>query len=115
MDIKQQHVDGVDVIVLNGELVMASCAEAKTRLAELIKSGEGDVVLDITGVPFVDSSGLSVLVSALKNAQSVGRELVLAGAVAEVVALLELTRLHLVFALYEDRKSALDQLSINAA
>lgn len=115
MEISLQRVGDADVIVLDGELVMASCAAARTRLTELAGAGRGGLVIDLAAVPFVDSSGLSVLVAAYKAAQNAGRSLALAGVVAEVRALLELTRLHQVFAVYDDRDAALEQLDSNAA
>ena len=74
-------------------------------------SGQRHLVLDLGGVAFVDSSGLSVLVSALKAAKKVSGSVVLLNLTNGVRALIELTRMHEVFQIFADQQAAIDQLS----
>ena len=53
----------------------------------------GDVVIDLSGVGFVDSSGLRVLVEAHQRAEAEARRLVLSGSSRQVLRLLEISGL----------------------
>ena len=58
-------------------------------------------MLDLSGVDFVDSIGLGVIVSALKRVRGRGGDLVVAGAVPRVRSLFELTRLDEIIELHD--------------
>lgn len=64
-------------------------------------------MLDLSGVTYVDSMALSALVSALKLARKKGGKLVLLRPTPPVRSLLEVTRLDLVFLVFEDEESAM--------
>ncbi|MDO3683292.1 STAS domain-containing protein [Micromonospora sp. C28ISP2-4] len=55
------------VIEVAGDLDMASAPQLRDRLLEMVNSGAGTVVVDLTQVGFVDSSGLGALVFAYKS------------------------------------------------
>lgn len=104
---KQEDIDHVE---LEGQLVMSNAAEIRDTLKSIIEQSQGKLLLDISAVSFVDSSGLSVLVSALKAVREKQGELVLVGAQPSVQSLIELTRLHQVFKLFADSASAQQHL-----
>lgn len=107
MKINQYTTDSVDIVELEGELVMASGPELRKQLQAIINAGSGNLILQLGKVSFVDSSGLSVLVSALKHAREKQGQVVLVELLPEVRSLLELTRLHKVFDIFENTDSAL--------
>ena len=111
MLIEHEKNGSVDTVTLTGELVMSSCAEIRTRIQKIVTSGNGHLVLDLAAVPFMDSSGLSVLVSVLKEVRKKQGRMVLCHVAPEVRALLELTRLHQVFKIHDDQDTAISQLS----
>ena len=59
-----------------------------------------NVIIDFTGVPFVDSSGLGALVGAHVSAQKTRRKLSFAGMNTQVITLLEMTRIRGMFSIY---------------
>ena len=65
------------VLVLAGELDAASAPELKQRLDELLRQPHARVMLDLNGLQFVDSAGVSVLIKAKQAADTHGRTLVL--------------------------------------
>jgi anti-anti-sigma factor len=77
---------------VDGELDLATARVLAAHLDPL-PGGAGDVVVDVSGIRFVDSTGLSVLVQAHHTARSAGRRLVLAAPSARVRRLLEITAL----------------------
>lgn len=106
--------DGVDIIALSGQLNMENAGEARTALLEIIEGGCQRMVIDLGGVNFVDSSGLSVLVSAYKLIEAKAGKLVLSNIPKNVQALFALTRLNEAFHIFADTPAAVTYLTKDA-
>ena len=65
-----------------------------------------NVIIDFSGVPFIDSAGLGALVGAHVSAQKARRKLSFTGMNAQVLALLDMTRLRGMFSIYETVEEA---------
>ena len=115
MNISSNRHGSVDVVKLPQRLVMANAPAVRKDLLELVAQGNRHLILDLGAVTFVDSSGLSVLVSALKAATRENGSVVLLNPNQDVRALIELTRMHEVFEIYADEQAAIDQLGQQAA
>lgn len=87
--------------------------EFRAALVQLINTGHRRLVVDMSDVNFVDSSGLGALVSALKALKVVngGGDVRLANVQPPVTALLEIIRLHRVFASYPTVDQAVQSFS----
>jgi anti-anti-sigma factor len=85
----------VPVAVLAGEIDLASidALEAAITATEQDAPADSDVVLDMSGVTFLDSSGLRVLVTANDRLDAAGRRLVIRRPPASVLRILEITGL----------------------
>ena len=78
--IGKAHVPGrVVVVTVRGELDAASAPRLKDALHDLGREGGHDVVVDVEGLTFIDSSGVHVLIQALKRMSTEGRQLTLRG------------------------------------
>jgi anti-sigma B factor antagonist len=77
------------VLRLDGELTIYRAAELKTLLLEALE-GAIALELELSGVTEIDSAGVQLLMLAKRHAQSLGRELRLAGHSAAVVEVFEL-------------------------
>lgn len=84
-------------------------ADFKQQLFEAVDAGHPLVALDLSEVDFIDSSGLGVIVSALKHVGERG-SLVIIGARPAVVNLLRLTRMDKVLRLYPGEADAIAAL-----
>ena len=115
MYISSSRHGSVDVAKFPDRLVMENAPSVRKDLLEMLATGRRHLVLDLGEVLFVDSSGLSVLVSTLKAANNVDRSVVLLNLTDDVRALIELTRMHEVFQIFADREAAIDELSRQAA
>ena len=105
-----QIVDkGVAVLLMVEEerLDAHNSGDLKNQMLKLFEEGKHNLVVDLQGVRFVDSSGLGALVSGFKNASSRNGNLKLAGLQLQVKSMFELTRLHRVFEIYTDSAEAL--------
>lgn len=98
----------------NAEVVRMSArvdaAAADTIRADLMRAIGGEssrLLIDMSAVTFIDSSGLGVIVTAAKASISRSGSLALFALPAKVRSLIELTRLHLLFDIYTDEAAAL--------
>jgi anti-sigma B factor antagonist len=65
------------VLEVSGELDLHTSPRLRERLERAIASASSDVLVDLTGVGFMDSTALGVLVGALKRARALDRDLAL--------------------------------------
>jgi anti-anti-sigma factor len=79
------------IVALTGELDIASAPELDRQLRELERSRPGHLVLDLSGLDFMDSSGIALLIRAQRAANTAGHELSLRPGPAQVQRLFELT------------------------
>src|SRR4051794_39670545 len=82
--------DGTRLVALRGELDMVSCPQLIKRLEELGDAG-ADVRLDLSGLSFMDSTGVRALYSAAKHARDGGPALEIVPPVGEPMRVLEIT------------------------
>lgn len=110
MILTHRNVDDIDIVALAGRLVMADVPQVRQRLLATVEQGNGKLILDLAEVGFMDSSGLSVLVSVLKAARLKNGEVVLLHLNPTIRSLIELTRLQQVFSIFENEAAALARL-----
>lgn len=63
-------------IALSGEVDFSSSNTLRAALDDFIKASSGEVKLDLSGLTYLDSSGLAVLIGLRKKLDAKGRELV---------------------------------------
>ncbi len=80
--------------------------ELKEQLGELVANGRRRIILDISGVEFLDSSGLGAIISGLKAIGEDGR-LVICGATDPVKSMFRLTRMDRIFEMYDSEAESL--------
>jgi stage II sporulation protein AA (anti-sigma F factor antagonist) len=82
---------GATVIVLSGELDLASSPALEEELARVFESDSRRVMIDLRALEFMDSTGLSLIVRAHQDASQAERELYLVKGPPQVQRLLTLT------------------------
>jgi len=88
---------GSAVVAVAGEIDVYTSPVLQERLVDVIKDGESHITLDMSSVTFLDSTGLGVLITALKRCRSADGDLVLVTAQPNVLKVLEITGLNDVF------------------
>ncbi len=109
MDLSITRADHGDrtVMHLGGEIDVYTAPLVREKLDEQILGGHSDLVLDLTKVSFLDSTGLGVLVGRLKLARSRGGHLRLVGADDRVLKVFSITGLDKVFEIHPSIDDAL--------
>lgn len=101
LKVEQVTLDGVDVFRLRGAIDWHTAPQLRQALLHAVDQGAGALVLDLTHVPYVDSSGVGTMVLAKREYERAGRRVVLLGVQARVRSVLEVTRLEHFFTLVE--------------
>jgi anti-sigma B factor antagonist len=109
MRIDVSNADGATIVKPEGDrLDIEVASDFRAMLLSLIEQGHRRLVVDLSQVSFIDSSGLGALVSALKTLKRSdnGGDVRLANVQAPVVSLLEIIRLNRVFTSYQTVEQA---------
>ncbi len=80
-------------MVLLGELDIDGAPELTSLLASVVENGPAEVMVECSGLSFIDSSGLSVLIAAQKRLTERGARLVVRSPRPNVLKVIEITRL----------------------
>ena len=97
-DLTERSLDADSVVItVAGEIHATTAPEFSERLNDAIAGGKTGVILDLTGVEFIDSTGLSVLLNGLRRVTRVRGAMVLACANPTVLRLFEITKLDSTF------------------
>jgi anti-sigma B factor antagonist len=100
------------VIQARGELDAESGAELRKALTAAMAEGRVNIVLDLTEVVFMDSTALSVVLSALRGAWGRGQALLVAGPLQPPIAtLLSITGVDRFVTVHAGRDAALEALN----
>ena len=87
------HTDVADVLSLVGELDLAAAPRFVTQAAHALRHGAERLLVEMDGVPFVDSAGLASLLNVLRRATAARAALVLVAPQPQILELLQHTRL----------------------
>ncbi len=98
---------GVHIISVSGEIHVSTVPQFSQRLTSAIESGKTAIVLDMTGVEFIDSTGLSVLLNGLRLVNQKRGGLALVCSNPTVLRLFQVTNLDDTFDIFDDRAKAI--------
>ena len=97
---------GVAVVRLEGRLNMVSAGSLRELVASAVADGSSRIVVDLSSVDFIDSSGLGALISGLKTARQAGGDLRIAAPNEQVSLVLKLTNMERVLPVYVSAEAA---------
>ena len=99
--------DGVTIVAARGELDMATAPRLRDLTIARLTAGDQAIVLDLSEVEFLDSTGLGTLVAILKRTRSLEARMALVITQPRVMKVFELTALTSAFAIYDSIDAAL--------
>jgi len=103
------NFDGQGVLCLHGPLTIENVMLFQSAIRR--EQNSDTVILDLSEVPYIDSSGLGSLVSAYVSRQKAGRKVALTGVNERVLHLFEVTRTDTLFLMFDTIDHALEALS----
>jgi anti-sigma B factor antagonist len=106
LDITVRQVDGTAVVAVAGEIDVYTSPHLQEQLVQVLRDGKSSIVLDLSEVTFLDSTGLGVLITGLKRCRSADGDLVLVTAQPNVLKVLEITGLNDVFKVHDSVEDA---------
>jgi anti-sigma B factor antagonist len=107
MELTTREDGEITILTVTGDLVIGEPETTfKKTITRLLEEGRVNLLVDLSGVGFLDSSGLGALVRALTLAQKEGGSAKLLHAGPQVRKLLQMTKLDSVFEIHEDLEAA---------
>jgi anti-sigma B factor antagonist len=94
------------VLRIAGEVDMFSSPQARNAIMELVKQRVLKVIVDLSEVSYMDSSGVATLIEGLQLCHKYNGNLVVAGLRDNVREVFELTRLDKIFQIFQDVEAA---------
>jgi anti-sigma B factor antagonist len=88
------------VVSVGGEIDVYTAPQLREKVVELVAAGDVDLVLDLSGVEFLDSTGLGVLVGALNRVRAQDGSLALVLTQERILKVFEITGLRKVFPIH---------------
>ena len=100
-----------NVLSISGEIDLHESPQLKQALEPMIKKKTPRVVVDFTGVSYIDSSGLAVFIETMQRIQAYGGKFAFYGLRDNVRAIFELARLDQIFSIFPDKGSGIERVT----
>jgi anti-sigma B factor antagonist len=109
MEITQETIDNTVVIRLEGNVMGGpEAVKLNEEINQLLDDQQKQLILDLSKVNRMNSSGLGILINALTTFRQNGGELKLAGMTDRIKGLLAMTKLNTIFEIYDTVDAALN-------
>jgi anti-sigma B factor antagonist len=96
----------VSIVTLEGEIDVYTSIQLKQDIAAILESGAKYLVLNLSKVEYLDSTGLGVLIGTLKKLRESGGNLIIVGPAMRIMRIFEITGLYKIFAIYATEEEA---------
>ena len=111
MEITERTEENVPIVALAGDIDLESSPKLRDFLKPKSNQKTPKLLLDFSGVNYIDSSGLATLIEYFQAVQGFGGKLALASLSPRVKNVFEIVRLEQIFSLYPDVPAALAALN----
>lgn len=113
LEIRERVIGDVTLLDLIGKVTIGEgSVQLRDAVSRLLDSGRNQIVLNLGGVTYVDSSGIGELVSRFTTTKNSGGKLKLLNLPKKIKDLLMITKLLTVFEIYEDEQTALESFGL---
>lgn len=103
-----EHADGGVIVRPEGDIDLSRSPSFRRQLSAVQETRPSRLIVDLDGVPYMDSSGVATLVEAMQIARKQGARLILCGLRERVRSIFEIARLDTVFTIVDRVESAKD-------
>ena len=108
LDIVESVREDITVLTLKGRLTLGESNLVREKITQLSAAGRAKVVIDLSHVEYIDSTGLGILVICFTSLKKLGGALKLVNPNKRNVELLLLTKLHTVFEVFNEVQDAVN-------
>ncbi len=106
---------GVSIVDISGRVTLGETASAlREMIRQMARAGERQILLNLSDLNYLDSSGMGVMVSSFATINSLGGHLKLTSLSNRVKDLLLITKLYTVFEIFEDESTAVASFAAEA-
>ena len=102
-----RHLDGIPVLDVIGEIDIYTTPQFKEAVSAAIDENKPAIIINMTQVTYMDSSGFGTLLSATKRLRPLDGALYLSGCNDSIQRMLQITRLNTIFGVYATEDEAL--------
>ena len=106
LEVETEQRDRWSVISLRGEIDVYTAPRLRQALIDLIEGGKSDILVDMSRVDFLDSTGLGVLVGGLKRVKAKDGSLEIVATQDKILKIFEITGLSKVFPIHDSVETA---------
>jgi len=107
-NVSVRQVDAVTLVTITGSVMWAEAEALHEMFRELLAKGQKRILLNLSNVKHLDSSGIGALAWAYVTVRKAGGELKMIHLSKQVQYLMEMTSLYKIFEDFGDEKSALE-------
>ena len=112
MQIDERVVGGVTILDLSGKMTLGEGDELlREKIASMVNAGNKQLLLNLEGVPYIDSAGLGEIVRTYTTVSRQGGKLKLLNLTKRIEDLLSITKLLTVFEVYENEAEAIQSFT----
>ncbi len=107
MEILERHQDGVAVVEIKGRLDSKTTADLEQKVLGILDSDMQGLLVDMSDLDYINSSGLRVLVMAYQRLKKSGGKLAISGTKDYIMEVFEIAGYHRLFNLFPNEDEAL--------
>jgi len=108
MNIKQRPEENVMVLELSGKIMGGPDFDKfKEEIAKVIEGGNKNVILDMSGVPWINSTGLGILITGYHSIKAAKGSMMICNVKERVLSIFYISQLENIFDVYETREEAM--------
>ncbi|MBF0571473.1 MAG: STAS domain-containing protein [Candidatus Omnitrophica bacterium] len=107
MEIKLEKINDITLVTLNGDLNMDNSYRVRETFKKILKEKRAKVLIDFHKVPFVDSSGISLLLEIVQSFGKANGRMCLCHVNKKIISVFEITKVHKLFNIFDSHEAAL--------
>jgi anti-sigma B factor antagonist len=112
MEIHTRTVGDVHILDISGKITLGAATKTlRHTVSDLLENGGGKIVINLTEVNYVDSSGIGELVRTYTTINGVGKQMVLLNLTKKIRELLVIAKLLTVFRVFDSESVAVASFS----
>ena len=112
MKIKQNPTDNVMILELSGKIMGGPDFDKfKEEIAKVVEGGYRKVILDMSGVPWINSTGLGILITGYHSIKAAEGSMMICSVKERVLSIFYISQLENIFDVYETREEALKSVA----